>query len=94
MESLYELAKAPPLEIKAIQFKRQEKEAVRIAVARDAAFNFYYQENFEMLEPIGADSVDFSPLKMGETLPDHVKDYISAGDFQRNLQKACKSKER
>ncbi|NRD79188.1 cobyrinate a,c-diamide synthase [Bacillus sp. BRMEA1] len=80
VDALYGLAKAAKLEIPNSQFGLKEKNAVKIAVARDAAFNFYYQENFEMLEAAGAELIEFSPLK-GEPLPDQIDGFYIGGGF-------------
>jgi cobyrinic acid a,c-diamide synthase len=51
---------------------------VRIGVLRDEAFSFYYPENLEALEELGAELVFFSALG-GDTLPDVDALYIGGG---------------
>jgi cobyrinic acid a,c-diamide synthase len=52
---------------------------VRIGVARDAAFCFYYEENFRRLQEAGAELEFFSPLSDRELPPDLDGIYLGGG---------------
>jgi len=53
---------------------------VRIAVASDAAFCFWYQDNHELLNRLGAELVFFSPIK-DQALPDDIDGLILWGGY-------------
>ena len=53
---------------------------VRIAVARDEAFCFYYKDNLELLESLGCEVIEFSPLH-DEKLPDNISGLILGGGY-------------
>ncbi len=68
--------------------KRSAGYTVKIGIAYDNAFNFYYNENIEALENLGCEIVKFSPLS-DKSLPDVDALYIGGGFpeiFSKGLQ--------
>ena len=79
MESLLEIArKACPLQYEEQNIGTIGK--VRIAVAQDKAFCFYYQDALDLLSELGAELVPFSPLN-DKYLPENSQGIILGGGY-------------
>ena len=57
---------------------------VRIAIARDDAFCFYYQDNLDILEQLGVELIPFSPTYDKE-LPSNIKGLLLGGGYPENF---------
>ena len=56
------------------------KKPVRVAVARDRAFCFYYEDNFEVLRNLGAELVEFSPIS-DSCIPENTDGLYLGGGY-------------
>ena len=52
----------------------------RLGVAMDEAFCFYYQDNLDLLAKMGAELVEFSPIK-DSRLPEHADGLLLGGGY-------------
>lgn len=58
----------------------ESEKKIRIAVAEDEAFCFYYKDNREILQDMNCELVPFSPLR-DPSLPEHVSGLILGGGY-------------
>lgn len=81
LEKIFQIASsAPALSSNGFtsMFADQNEKKCRIAYALDAAFNFYYQANLDLLHTFGAELVPFSPIG-DESVPECDVLYFGGG---------------
>ena len=83
IEQILEIAKsAPKLEydVKSDIKQNFTEKTIRIGVARDEAFCFYYEDNLDLLKSLGAKLIFFSPLH-DDTLPKDLDGILFGGGY-------------
>ena len=80
LDRLLELSARPKLALTPLTEPAQKPKHVRIGIARDAAFCFYYHDNLELLRTLGAELIDFSPIA-DRTLPPGLDGIYLGGGY-------------
>lgn len=80
-EGLEQVCCLPKMEVLPDPFEGQEGrfKDLHVAVAKDQAFNFYYEDNFQLMEAFGATITTFSPLNNEPVPPNTDLVYIGGG---------------
>jgi cobyrinic acid a,c-diamide synthase len=68
------------------KINKQQSKNLKIAVALDNSFNFYYQENLDILQKKGVELIFFSPLN-DIYLPEEINGILLGGGFPEILSK-------
>lgn len=85
LERILEIAgQAPDLQDEGVQAVRPDhgvpSGSIRIGIAQDEAFCFYYRANLELLEELGCELVPFSPLR-DRQLPADINGLLLGGGY-------------
>ena len=91
MDGLLELAKAAPV-LRYAPVELPRFPPVRVAVAKDRAFCFYYEDSLEALTRMGAELVPFSPLT-DSALPENIHGLYLGGGYPELYARALSENE-
>ncbi len=81
LDALIALAQAAPnLSYEPRTLPQTLENPVRIAIARDESFSFYYDDTLRMMQQLGAELVDFSPLH-DAVLPENIGGLYLGGGY-------------
>lgn len=72
--------------------KRKKDTGIKIGIAMDKAFCFYYEENLEVLKELGAVLVPFSPV-LDKELPEGIAGIYLGGGYPETYQKELSENE-
>lgn len=86
VERILQIAQMAPMVEGKAPFTKKLPRRVKVAVARDEAFSFYYKENLDLMEEMGAEIVPFSPMH-DEKLPGDVDGLLLGGGYPENYGK-------
>lgn len=93
IDALVELSKGSDQEIDNDYYRKINKKNYRLGIAKDKAFNFYYQDNLDYFNDQGIALVEFSPLK-SESLPANIDGIYLGGGFPEKFAKELSSNEK
>lgn len=80
LDGLIALAKSAPELHDQMPYEAPVSAPVRVAVAKDRAFCFYYEDSLDVLRRLGAELIEFSPLH-DAALPEHVSALYLGGGY-------------
>ena len=93
LKSIMELAKDNnDFYYEKIEIKKEISGTVNIAVARDKAFCFYYQDNLELLEKLRVNLIYCSPIE-DKSIPEGIQGIVLGGGYpEENIDKLVDNK--
>lgn len=86
LDALVTLSERNAQEINNHYYEKISEKNYRIGIAKDKAFNFYYQDNLDYFNDQGIELVEFSPLE-SECLPANIDGIYLGGGFPEKFAK-------